>query len=177
MSATMEMQGSWVQLEQSHLCVPLNMAKMAKRGVFVRHNRWNAIADQETSRRSVRREYIGSWVSGELKCEGCDEETPGYGSGKSHGRLPSMPNCHSTESPYMLDVQRHWCTNTRATQTADTRTDVTSVQNATCATHEPWGSWRFWNPRCATQIWVFTYSSSKCSIFQSWCICQGSQAR
>jgi len=39
MSATMEMQGSWVQLEQSHLCVPLNMAKMAKRGVFVRHNR------------------------------------------------------------------------------------------------------------------------------------------
>jgi len=131
---------------------------------------------QETSGRSPRRDEVGSWVSWAHKCEGCDGKTSSYASGKSDGWLRLLPKWHSTESPDTLETQRHRCTLTEVTQTADTRTDATSTRNATCSTCEQWGRSLIQYRRCATRICVYTYPSSQWSISRSWSICQESQA-
>jgi len=76
-------------------------------------------------------------------------------------------------SAHMLVAQRNRCTSTWPTQTANTRTDTISVQNAICTTQWHWGSWKFPNWQFATRICVFTCSSFQCSICQSWCVCPG----
>jgi len=59
MSATMARQGGRVQLEQSDMCLAMDMAKMAN-GEFSRAAiDGNAPTDQETSHQSLRRAEAG----------------------------------------------------------------------------------------------------------------------
>jgi len=55
MSATMARQGGWVQLEQSDMCLALNMAKMAKGG-FSRDTIEETQQENKKSRTEVREE-------------------------------------------------------------------------------------------------------------------------
>jgi len=173
----MARQGGRVQLKQSDMRLVLNVATMAKGG-FSRA----AMIETQYLTKTPPTEVSDKkkwWVQfpGNLQCECCNGEAAGYPSGKSNWWLRLLPKWHRTESLDTLEAQRHGCTAPRATQKTDTSTNATSARNTTCATQWQWGNGRFRNRRSATRICVYTYFSCQCSIFQSWCICQGLQAR
>jgi len=139
--------------------------------VFACHNWRNSIPHQETMHRSPRSEDVECCVSRAWKGESCDWKTPGYGSWESHRPLPSLPKWHRKEYADTLEAQKHGCTSSQ--------TDSIFARNTPCTTHATscwWGSWTIPKPWCATRMCVCTYSSSQRSVFQLWCIYQGSQA-
>jgi len=106
MSATVARQGGRVQLEQSDMRLALNILQNGQRRLFARRNRGNEISHYEITRRGLRRDEAGCWVSWAQKGEGCDTMTPGNASSRPNVRLPSMPKWHHKESADTLETQK-----------------------------------------------------------------------
>ena len=114
----------------------LEQGQNPQRRVFTYCNWWNVIPLQQPSHRSPRREEARCCVSRASKGKACNGNTPGYGSWKSNGWLPSLPKWHSKESTDTLKVLRYGCTSIQ--------TNAISHRNAPCTTSttwRPWGSW------------------------------------
>jgi len=173
MFATMVRQGCWLQLEQSNMLLALNIATMVKGGFSSGTIEETQCVIKETSYWSPRRGVSGCSVSAAFEGECSDRKTPGDGSSKSMTQQSSLAKWHSKGSADMFEAQRNGYTSTRPTQTADTRTDSSSTQNATAATQWQSGCSRFPNWQCATQKCEYTYYSSQSSVSPSWCIQEG----
>jgi len=147
----------------------LEYAQNGQRRVFACRYWGNAKTNQETTRRSSRREEAGCCVSQALQGEGCDKNIPGNCLGKSNRQLSSLQKWHSKEYTDLLEAQRHRCN--------CTTTGAAEARNSTCAASWQWENSKLRNRSCATRICVYTYSTSQHSIFQSWSICQGFHAQ
>jgi len=129
----------------------------------------------KTSRRSPRKEESGSWVSWVCQCELLGNNTR-----LCFGKIKRTTACFvklaQHRMPRHAGCAKHWCTSSRVTWQADTKTKGTSTRNAACSPQWQWGSSHILNWSCATRIWVFRSSLAQRSIVESWCICEGSQA-
>jgi len=169
MSATVARQRGRVQLEQSDMRLALNMANMAKE-VLSRAAMEETHQVFKKPRAEVREEKKrGVVFPAHNEVKAAIERHPALVPQNQNGRLPSLPKWHSKETTESLEAQRHGCTSTT--------TGTTKARNATCATWWLWVSSELQNRRCATRIWVYTYSAALRSIVQSWSICEGSHAR
>ena len=175
MSATIGAQGSRVQLKSSKMHLALNMAKMATRG-------YSHTPIQQM-------QYLMKKPHAEVREERkLSVEFPEHTNVKAAIEWhPAIVHEYQTDGCLLyqngtaINMQTHWRLKATGapppglTWTADTRSDATASQNATCTTRWQYRSWNCPNRWCASWICVYTYCTSQCPIFQSWC--QGSQVQ
>jgi len=165
MSATMARQGGRVQLQQSDMCLALNMAKMAQGGYL------NAAVEE--TQQLIQKPCADVW----------DEKKRGvefHGHKKVMAAIERhlamvyknhMAGCLPCQNGTARNARTRW----RGKETgapppegaASLPERPPSAWNATCPTRWHWRKWKLWNRRYAIQVCVFTFSTSKHSIFQS----------
>jgi len=175
-SATMAWEQGWVQVEQSESAWPWICLKWATEGFCAAQ--WRQC---NTWSRNLGPKSKKSWCVGFsflcIKMWRLRWKDTRLCFGKINRMAAFLAIMAQHRLPRPLEVERHRCTCTRATQTADTRTDATSASNATGAIWWQWGCLCLRNRWCATRICDYTFSSSQRSVFHFCCICQGSQMR
>jgi len=165
----MGLRGDPVQLEHSGMRLALKMAKMAT-GVFLRP------AIEETQHQ-IKMTQCKVWEEKERVAEfpahtqvkaAIQWNLAMLRQNQTNGCL--LWHMERQESVDIRAAESYACTSAWLKQTADTRTNAIAFWNTNCATQSPTGSSKFPNWHFATQICVFTHSSSQLSIGKSQCI-------
>jgi len=127
MFATIARPGGPVQLEYSDMRMALNMAKMAKGGFSRAAIEETQFLFKEPQAKVWEEKKRGVEFPGHDNVMAANERHPAMlREHQTEGCLPCQSGT-CTESPDMLETPTHGCISTRATQTADTRTDATST--------------------------------------------------
>jgi len=175
----MARQGGWVQLEQSDMRLAMITGKIAQ-DVFERA----AIQEMQFPREKIspwcpRRGDAGCWVSVAWNGERCDRKTPSHASSEPDRRRPSLPQWQRKESADTPQTQSKRWISTWPMQTANSRADATSAQNAhsarnaTCTTRWQCRSVSFPTRLFPGRRYVSTFFFALHWISYTWCICPG----